>query len=199
MSYELLVQQMTRIIGLLATTCFVCAQVKVEHPVLFCIFLETNKHEISPDLGSLLLFFCLLHKMKLSEQLDFCWKPKEIYHLRLVSSRSHRNTNGSSILRLFLDCFPAGGDDLTSAVTFMQPEVFLKLPSWFGGEIRFDFQTRQPDAVLLYQPEEQRKSGGSSGRLLNRWKDAQLYILLRKGNLSSNNGDKSPVNRHVFL
>ena len=34
MSYELLVQQMTMITRLLATACFVCAQVKVEHPVM---------------------------------------------------------------------------------------------------------------------------------------------------------------------
>ena len=34
MPYELLVQQMTMIISVLATACFVCAQVKVEHPVI---------------------------------------------------------------------------------------------------------------------------------------------------------------------
>ena len=33
MSYTFLVQQMTMTIRLLATACFVCAQVKVEHPV----------------------------------------------------------------------------------------------------------------------------------------------------------------------
>ena len=33
MSYAFLVQQMTMTVRLLATACFVCAQVKVEHPV----------------------------------------------------------------------------------------------------------------------------------------------------------------------
>ena len=37
MSYAFLVQQMTMTIELLATACFVCAQVKVEHPVFFPI------------------------------------------------------------------------------------------------------------------------------------------------------------------
>ena len=40
MSYAFFVQQMTITITLLATDCFVCAQVKVEHPVVFCQILN---------------------------------------------------------------------------------------------------------------------------------------------------------------
>ena len=42
MSYAFLVQQLTITISLLATTCFLCAQVKVEHPVTSSQRLESN-------------------------------------------------------------------------------------------------------------------------------------------------------------
>ena len=49
MSYAFLVKQMTLTIRLLATACFVCAQVKVEHPVY--LFAET----LAKDFGELLV------------------------------------------------------------------------------------------------------------------------------------------------
>ena len=47
MSLAFMVQQMTISIRLLAIACFVCAQVKVEHPVFRKMFITKEKHSFS--------------------------------------------------------------------------------------------------------------------------------------------------------
>ena len=67
-----------------------------------------------------------------------------------------------------------GREEKSATASFTNPAAFVAATPWSGGAVEFQFQTRQPDGLLFFQP-------SNNGAESDDWAKAQFYVLLHTG------------------